>query len=236
MTSTSDAFDFARALADGFVERRGRGSALSAADRHLADQWEADGAPLDVVLAGIDAAFERRRDAPRSLKDCKRWVNAAIKRWREEGMSPAPAADDDVRCGSAPSHPERLQPAERARPSSGRTGGDVTSSVAPAAPDAHAMRVLEAVRSARAAASHPDVQTGLGIVEAEVETMIEQGTLDAQAVAALDDVAAVAAHRASGAADPHAPWAAQVRSARAALGRHAPRLVDRVLAGTTPRG
>lgn len=225
MTSTSDDFDFARALTDAFVERRGRGSALSAADRHLADGWEADGVPLDVVLDGIDAAFERRRDAPRSLKDCKRWVTAAIKKWRASGSvvegagdfaaSPSGAAPSTPADASAPTPPPQRSPAASDADATGR-------------------RILAVIAEARAATRHPGVRAGLDAVTDEVRGLIASGALDAAALHALDDVAAVAAHRAGGAADPSAAWPEQVRAARAALGDAAPRLVERVLSGTGP--
>ena len=78
--------DFVRTLVEYFLERRERGAAISGADQHLLRLWASIGA----VRAGIDAAFDRRSDPPRSLKDCGRWVRAEIRRERE------PTAIDEV--------------------------------------------------------------------------------------------------------------------------------------------
>lgn len=73
--------DYATAVVEFFVERRGKGSALSSADEQTLLGWEAAGIPLSVVFAGVDAAFERKAEPPTSLGECNRWVKAGFKKW-----------------------------------------------------------------------------------------------------------------------------------------------------------
>ena len=119
--------DYARAIVEHFVVLRGKGSAVSSADEALLLGWERDGFPLEIVLEGIDLAYERKREPPKSLTECGRWVRAGFKKWSEdfdEGSAvstpaasrPKPHRPDD---GPLPG----LPPAEHARLSQWRTSG-----------------------------------------------------------------------------------------------------------------
>lgn len=73
--------DYAEAIVEFFVDRRGKGSAVSSADEQLVLLWERSDIPVSVVFAGIDQAFERKSEAPRSLSDCSRWIKSGYKKW-----------------------------------------------------------------------------------------------------------------------------------------------------------
>lgn len=77
--------DYAHAIVEHFVLLRGKGSAVSSADEGLLLGWEDEGIPLDIVIEGIDLTFDRSRDAPRSLSQCRRWVKKLFKAWAEDG-------------------------------------------------------------------------------------------------------------------------------------------------------
>ena len=76
--------DYARTVVEHFVVLRGKGSAVSSADEWLLLGWERDGFPLDIVLEGIDQAFERKTDPPKSLTECGRWVRSGYKKWSKD--------------------------------------------------------------------------------------------------------------------------------------------------------
>ena len=73
--------DYARAVVEFFVKRREKGSATSAADEQVLLRWESEGVPVGVVFAGVDQAFARKAEPPKSLSECGRWVRAAHKKW-----------------------------------------------------------------------------------------------------------------------------------------------------------
>ena len=82
--------DYVRSIAEYFIDRRGRGTAISSADLDLIHDWERADTPLSVVLAGIDRAFDRRAKAPASLGACRVHVNVEAKAWltAREGHAP----------------------------------------------------------------------------------------------------------------------------------------------------
>lgn len=95
--------DYVRLLAEAFIDRRGRGTSLSSADQQLLLEWEAAGVPIDLVQRGIEDAFLRRRDAPPSIRACRRWVEDRWRRHQEAqragltattGPMSAPLRDD----------------------------------------------------------------------------------------------------------------------------------------------
>ena len=72
-----------------FLGRLGRGLMLSAADVELVARWERSGAPVEVVLDGLAAAFERPGLAVgrvRALGFARRSVESAIEAWRQRGV------------------------------------------------------------------------------------------------------------------------------------------------------
>lgn len=81
------------AVEERFVSRRGKSTLLSSADWQLARGWRREGIPLEIVLHGLDLAFERyqsgrRRNTLSSLRYCQPIVQQL---W-EERLSLGPAA------------------------------------------------------------------------------------------------------------------------------------------------
>ena len=99
---------------------RGKGSAVSSADEWLLLGWERDGFPLDIVLEGIDQAFERKTDPPKSLTECGRWVRSGYKKWSKDfdesaeppiatgGAEQKPSGEPAALPGLPPQHLKRL--------------------------------------------------------------------------------------------------------------------------------
>ena len=114
MFSGEDLSDYARAIYEHFVETRGKGVSLSSADAHLLLTWEAEDVPLHVVLLGVDRAFDRKAEPPKSLKECKRFVTHELKAWRTsesedaEAATPTPSSPP---AGATPS-PRQIQAPE----------------------------------------------------------------------------------------------------------------------------
>jgi hypothetical protein len=71
--------DFAQRITGFFLARSGRATTLSAADQQYLLELERAGVPFDVLVQGVEAAFAAKREAPRSLSECKRWITAARK-------------------------------------------------------------------------------------------------------------------------------------------------------------
>ncbi len=57
-----------QAVAAAFLKRRGAPFFLSPRDLALVAEWEAAAIPLDIILEGIERAFENRRDPARGTK------------------------------------------------------------------------------------------------------------------------------------------------------------------------
>ncbi len=167
-TSTSEPrSDYARDIVEHFVERRERGSAISSADQQLVADWEARGVPLFCVIEGVDRAFERRREPPRALTQCRRWVHAAWRAW---------AADDaDAESAGEPQPVAAPAPASSADP----------------APRSLAERARELLRVELAVARAPELRIALTTRAAEVEDIVaDEGALDAVTAASLDEALA----------------------------------------------
>jgi hypothetical protein len=84
-----DAASFHELVQDCFLAYRGAGLMLSPLDVELVDRWAADGVPFEVVARGIRRAaeamlFDARagQTGPRSLRACRRDVDAEIKKHR----------------------------------------------------------------------------------------------------------------------------------------------------------
>lgn len=77
-TSNLDEFanfdDAYRRVCAGFIVRRGRGAALSAADTDALDSWLREGYSWLEILLAIDAAFAKLRSAPSSLRACGKFL------------------------------------------------------------------------------------------------------------------------------------------------------------------
>lgn len=202
--------DFARVIVDHFLARCGTGSAISSADQALLLGWEAGGVPLDVVLQGIDRAFEERREAPRSLTHCRAWVRKA-------------QAGEEARHGvsASPEGPGGGSSRSGASASAGRAGAGYRADAGGAhRSDGATVRSSIAERFARdsqAAASEEDIGTALlrqardtlpalrhpvakqayaMIVDAMEEALATEDGLDASTLALLDAALVEAALRA----------------------------------------
>jgi hypothetical protein len=72
--------DLQTAITTFFVQKREHGTTLSSADTQYLLRLEQKNAPISVVIDGIEQAFRSKKDPPLSLSDCKRWINAALKK------------------------------------------------------------------------------------------------------------------------------------------------------------
>ena len=89
-------FNYFTEIEERFQRRRGAALLLSTLDWALIETWKDSGIPLEAVLRGIDAAFERRakRPSPRkvnSLAYCAQEVLAAAEEMKEAAVGVAPA-------------------------------------------------------------------------------------------------------------------------------------------------
>ena len=99
-------FNYFTEIEDRFLRRRGGGLLLSALDWALIETWKDAGIPLEAVLRGIDAAFDRYDQRPsktkkvNSLAYCSQLVLSAAEDMKEaavgasgtETASPKPSA------------------------------------------------------------------------------------------------------------------------------------------------
>jgi hypothetical protein len=167
--------DFARAVVEFFVERRGKGSAISSADEQLVMQWEEAGVPVSVVFAGIDTAFDRKSEAPKSLSDCKRWVTAAFKKW---------------------SGGDKLEAASHSGTGAGALPGATADATAGAPDDGDTSSweerfIGELVE--RAGAMRPEVRSATEVVVGELRALIARGALTPDLITVVDEAIAESA-------------------------------------------
>ena len=93
---------FAEVVQEAFLRLRGKGLMLGALDGELLSAWAETGVPSDVVIQGLERAATRTRwDArpgqagPRSLRACRREVEAEISGWRSRVLGAgAPAREE----------------------------------------------------------------------------------------------------------------------------------------------
>lgn len=92
-------FNYFTEIEERYLQRRGTALLLSTLDWALIETWKDAGIPLEAVLRGIDAAFERYAQRPRakkinSLAYCAQAVLAAAEDMKEAvvGMVPAQTA------------------------------------------------------------------------------------------------------------------------------------------------
>ena len=163
MFSGEDLSDYARAVYEHFVEARGKGVSLSSADAHLLLKWEADDVPLHVVLLGVDRAFDRKAEPPKSLKECKRFVTHELKAWRNSESEDA-----------EPSTPTTGAPAAG-------TNGSPRQARAPELLEDRLKRGAAAVR-------HDGVRGVLHAIAAELtEFRAAEGTIPADVIAVVEE-------------------------------------------------
>lgn len=89
-------FNYFTEIEERFQQRRGTTLLLSTLDWALIETWKDAGIPLEAVLRGIDAAFERhaKRPSPRkvnSLAYCAQAVLAAAEEMKEAAVGVAPS-------------------------------------------------------------------------------------------------------------------------------------------------
>ncbi|HWF91870.1 MAG TPA: hypothetical protein VN684_06275 [Terriglobales bacterium] len=83
-------FNYFTEIEEQFLKRRGGGLLLSTLDWALIETWKDAGVPLEAVLRGIDAAFDRYDERPsksrkvNSLAYCSQEVLAASEHMKEE--------------------------------------------------------------------------------------------------------------------------------------------------------
>ncbi len=173
--------DFARSIVEYFVERRGKESAVSGADQHVIGNWEARDIPLEVVFEGIDGAFDRRKEPPKSLTDCGRFVTNAFKRWSRGAEEEADGTSADPVSVPATT-PPGADPAAR-RPTSD-TGATTTAPTL-------AEGVLAALGRTASEHAHDAVRSAAAKTREELEEIIAtDGELDAAILALVDDAVA----------------------------------------------
>jgi hypothetical protein len=85
-------FNYFSEIEERFLQRRGGGLLLSALDWALIETWKDAGIPLEAVLRGIDAAFDRYNQRPskskkvNSLAYCSQEVLAAAEDMKEAAV------------------------------------------------------------------------------------------------------------------------------------------------------
>ncbi len=101
MSLLPDSASYHELVQDCFLAFRGAGLMLSPLDAELVDTWADQGVPVEVVARGIRRAaeaalFDAREGVPamRSLRACKREVEAEIRKHRGKSAGRGPAEDD----------------------------------------------------------------------------------------------------------------------------------------------
>ena len=102
MSLLPNSASFEERVQDCFTAYRGRGVELSALDVDLLDRWAQTGAPFEVVARGLRKAAEGADwDAPqnggglKSLRACRRQVDAEISKWSAQSEGQHTAALED---------------------------------------------------------------------------------------------------------------------------------------------
>ncbi|HJZ13095.1 MAG TPA: hypothetical protein VJ521_13145 [Acidobacteriota bacterium] len=89
--------EYFRVIEDYFLQKRGNPMLLSPKEWALISEWHALGIPREVVLRGIDRAFERREEEERSsttLRYCRPLVRSEYKRYLKSQTGKTPALQD----------------------------------------------------------------------------------------------------------------------------------------------
>jgi hypothetical protein len=90
-------FNYFTEIEEHYLRRRGGGLLLSTLDWALIETWKDSGIPLEAVLRGIDAAFDRYDQRPtktrkvNSIAYCTQEVLAAAEEMKEAAVGAAPA-------------------------------------------------------------------------------------------------------------------------------------------------
>ena len=92
-------FNYFTEIEERYLQRRGGGLLLSTLDWALIETWKDAGIPLEAVLRGIDAAFDKYDQRPsktkkiNSLAYCSQEVLAAAEEMKEAAVGVAPVAN-----------------------------------------------------------------------------------------------------------------------------------------------
>ena len=98
-------FNYFTEVEERFLQRRGGGLLLSTLDWALIETWKDAGIPLEAVLRGIDAAFDRYDQRPsktkkvNSLAYCSQEVLAAAEDMKEAAVGAGSEASKEQRAG-----------------------------------------------------------------------------------------------------------------------------------------
>jgi hypothetical protein len=98
-------FNYFTEIEECFLRRRGGGLLLSTLDWALIETWKDAGIPLEVVLRGIDAAFDKYEQRPsktqkvNSLAYCSQAVLAAAEDMKEAAVGTAAAEGESSKPG-----------------------------------------------------------------------------------------------------------------------------------------
>lgn len=156
--------DFAQRITGFFLARSGRATTLSAADQHYLLELEHAGVPFDVLVQGVEAAFAAKREPPRSLSECKRWITAARKA--------AGAAETGAESGGA------------APP-----GATTQAASAPPSGPSLRERILDRMRSMAETTAHPPVRRALEELHTEFAELLGEAPVpDPTLLVALEPV------------------------------------------------
>ena len=93
-------FNYFTEIEERYLQRRGGGLLLSALDWALIETWKDAGIPLQAVLRGVDAAFDKYDQKPsktrkiNSLAFCSQEVLAAAEDMKEAAVGAVPTRDE----------------------------------------------------------------------------------------------------------------------------------------------
>jgi len=181
-------FNYFTEIEDQYLRRRGGGLLLSTLDWALIETWKDAGIPLEAVLRGIDAAFDRYDQRPsktrkiNSLAYCTQEVLAAAEEIKEAAVGAATPS-------SAPNSGAKGLAAEEIAAYCRRNADQLASSVLPQKNGASAAAVLREV-SAKLKELAEEVRAGKAPRLEDIErrlTVLEEKLFAALLVAASDE-------------------------------------------------
>lgn len=183
-----------------FLALRGKGSAISSVDQNILGDWELKlGVPIDVVLDGIQEAFDRQLEKPLSLQECSRYINARFKKLRAD--SGAVEGSGNVSSGSSGSAAAPLQLVGAKRKSK--------PDAAPPVPTRRVDRALELLTRRNSAEKDADVRAAYALLLEEMrEVSRTMDDLPQSLVRELDAFLAAALAQANPARFGHLPGCA----------------------------
>lgn len=167
--------DLQTAITTFFVNKREHGTTLSSADTQYLLRLQQKNAPIHVVIEGIEQAFRSKKEPPLSLSDCKRWINAALKK------------------ADGPAVAERFSGTTSATDQHNDSPGRASAQPAPATSSVHSptleQRLLQRLRNLRAKAHAPAAQAACDDLIDEFVAIVtsNDGALPPDTIEVLDD-------------------------------------------------